>query len=292
MELAEKKQEKIGILVEGGGMKCSYGAGVLDAFLEQKILFDYGIGVSAGAANLASFFAGQKDRNRRFYCEHCKDPNYFGPLSLIKTGSLFGLSYIYGTMTNEGGIDPLDYDALMKHPGEMYFPATDAKTGKPVYFSKKDLMRNQYEPIMATCALPVVCKPVKWKDGVYFDGGVSDSIPIQKAFEDGCTKVIAVMTKPRDYIMSPQRHKKVYSKVLLRYPKIIDDLNQRHLRYNESLDSLRSYEREGKVLRFCPPDDMQITTYTIDPAITQQMYDLGYQEGKEKIQQVKEFLSI
>lgn len=119
---------KIGLVVEGGGMKCAYSAGILDKFLDDHIQFDYCIGVSAGAANTLSYLAGQRGRNLRFYTEHLSDPRYLSVHSLIRTGSLFGLQYIYGTLTNSDGKDPIDYDAIMKNPAEFYMPATDAVT--------------------------------------------------------------------------------------------------------------------------------------------------------------------
>lgn len=125
---------KIGLVVEGGGMKCAYSAGILDKFLDDHIQFDYCIGVSAGAANTLSYLAGQRGRNLRFYTEHLSDPRYLSVHSLIRTGSLFGLQYIYGTLTNSDGKDPIDYDAIMKNPAEFYMPATDAVTGTATYF--------------------------------------------------------------------------------------------------------------------------------------------------------------
>lgn len=107
---------KIGLVVEGGGMKCAYSAGILDKFLDDHIQFDYCIGVSAGAANTLSYLAGQRGRNLRFYTGHLSDPRYLSVHSLIRTGNLFGLQYIYGTLTNSDGKDPIDYDAIMKNP--------------------------------------------------------------------------------------------------------------------------------------------------------------------------------
>lgn len=111
---------KTGLIVEGGGMKCAYSAGILDRFLDDKITFDYCIGVSAGAANTLSYLAGQRGRNLRFYTVHLDDPRYLSVRSLLRTGNLFGLEYIYGTLTNSDGADPIDYDAIMKNPAEFY----------------------------------------------------------------------------------------------------------------------------------------------------------------------------
>ena len=134
--------KKIGLVVEGGGMKCAYGAGILDRLLDEKAAFDYCIGVSAGAANAASFLAGQRERNLRFYTIHVKDPHYISVRNYLHDGQVFGLQYIYGTMSNAGGIDPLDYDAVMANPCEYEIVATDAKTGRARYFNKSDLRRD------------------------------------------------------------------------------------------------------------------------------------------------------
>lgn len=103
---------KIGLVAEGGGMKCAYGAGILDRFLDDNIHFSYVIGVSAGSANTASYLAGQKGRNRRFYTDHINDPDYFGAKSFLRTGNLFNLRYIYADITNSTGKDPLNYEAF------------------------------------------------------------------------------------------------------------------------------------------------------------------------------------
>ena len=281
---------KIGLIVEGGGMKCAYSAGVLDSFLDDNIQFDYCMGVSAGAANVASFVAGQRDRNRRFYCIHVKDPNYISIRNFIRTGSLFGLQYIYGDMTNEGGIDPLDYDALRANPAEMCFPATDAETGKVRYFTKKDMKRNQYEPVMATCALPALCKPIEIDGHYYYDGGVGDSIPVRKAVEDGCEKLIVILSKPRGYRMKPQGHRLAYTKRLKEFPNTAKALDHRHENYNASLDYLYQMEREGKAMIFAPSGEVKIGTYTTDPAVMQALYDNGLEDGQKMHQQVKFFI--
>lgn len=94
---------KTGLVVEGGGMKCAYSAGILDRFLDEHITFDYCIGVSAGSANVASYLAGQRGRNLRFYVDHLHEPGYMGVKNLLRTGQFFGLQYIYQTLTNSDG---------------------------------------------------------------------------------------------------------------------------------------------------------------------------------------------
>ena len=176
---------KIGLIVEGGGMKCAYSAGILDAFIDEDITFDYAIGVSAGSANVASFLAGQRGRNLRYYTDWIQDPGYFGIKSFIKTGNLFGLQHIYGDMTNSTGVDPIDFPALSANPTEYWIVATDAATGTPVYFPKSKMKQDDYRCIMASCALPAACKPIEIDGKRYYDGGVTDAIPVQRAMDDG-----------------------------------------------------------------------------------------------------------
>ena len=164
--------QKIGLVVEGGGMKCAYSAGVLDGFMDAQLRFDYCIGVSAGSGNVASFVAGQRGRNLRFFTTHTHSPDYFGLKSFVKTGDLFGLQYIYGDLTNSPGPDPLDYDAFVRSPAVYQAAVTNALTGKPEYFGKETIHSNDFRLLMASCAMPVFCRPVELYGVPYFDGGL------------------------------------------------------------------------------------------------------------------------
>ena len=125
-----KTHGKIGLVVEGGGMKCAYNAGILDAFIDEQITFDYCIGVSAGAGNLASYLAGQKERNLRFFTDHIHSSNYFGLKSLLKTGDLFGLRYIYDHSFSRYPV---------KHPSCR----PSGGTCKPVSYTHLDVYKRQ-----------------------------------------------------------------------------------------------------------------------------------------------------
>lgn len=282
-----------GLLVEGGGMKCAYSAGVLDAFLDAGLTkFDYSMGVSAGAANLVSYLGGQRDRNRRFYVEHVTDPKYISLKNYLRTGNYFGLQYIYGDMTEEGGMDPADYEKYMATPTKLFFPATDGETGVPHYFSKDDLGPHNYKAIMATCALPVIAKPIEINGHKYFDGGVSVSIPVQKMVQDGCDKIVAILSKPRGFVMEPQGHRKAYTVLLKKqYPKIVEKLDNRHNEYNKEMKNLLRLEKEGKAFLFTPSGSIEMSTYTKDPEKNQKLYDEGLRHGREAMEKLREFLS-
>ncbi len=269
---------KTGLVVEGGGMKCAYSAGVLDGMLDDQIHFDYVIGVSAGSANAASFVAEQKERCMRFHTQHLKDPLYFCVRSFLKTRNLFNLEYIYGTLSNHDGKDPISYPTIAASDSELVVVATDAITGKPHYFTKDQMSQDHYEIIMASSAIPVACKPQVIGGVPYYDGGISDAIPVQKALDDGCDRLVIALTKPYDFVKTPEKHKRLYSIACRKYPKAIECMNNRHIMYNRCIEQARQLDREGKAMIFAPSTTLQISTYTMDPEVEKQLYRLGLED--------------
>lgn len=283
---------KTGLIVEGGGMKCAYSAGVLDVFMEQGIDFDYVSGVSAGSACAASYLAGQRERNRRFYSIHSMSKKYAGVENLLRTGSFFGLDYIYSTLTNSDGADPLDFPALIRNPAEFEIVATDAVTGHAHYFSKQDMSQDHYEAIKASCALPVMSNPQTVDGRQYFDGGVSDSIPIQRAWKRGVRKAVVIFSKPEGYLMKPQAHRPIYTAALLRYPAIIYRLNHRHEFYNREITKVRQMRDAGKVLTFSPSASIKVSTYKVDQDVMERLYANGRADAQARVDELRSFLGL
>lgn len=285
-----EQQKKTGLVVEGGGMKCAYSAGILDAFLDDHITFDYCIGVSGGAGNVASYLAGQKGRNLRFFTDHIHSPEYFGVKSLLKTGNLFGLQYIYGTLTNSGGEDPLDFESIVKNPARYQVVATDASTGEARYFDKEEMRQDDYRQIMASCAIPVACRPVEIDGVAYYDGGIADAIPVEHTLEEGCDKVIVILSKPRDYVRKPQGMRPVYSRVCRRYPKIVEAIDQRHITYTKTQKKVFELEKEGKAFVFAPSQHIKVGTYSMNEETERELYDLGLQDYSKMKEQLQAFM--
>ncbi len=270
---------RLGLVIEGGGMKCAYSSGILDMMMDDGIKPDYVIGVSAGAACGASFVAGQRDRNRRFFVDYVERPEYMGWTAFFRSkGNFFNLEYIYQDMTGAGGEDALDYDAIMKNPCELWAVATDAETGKPYYFNKSDLHPYDYSVYMATCAIPIACRPVKINGHLYYDGGCSDSVPVRRALEAGCDKVIVILCRTKDTVREPEKHQRLYRTLLRRYPNVIHNLDVRHEKYNRTLNAIRKLEEKGHALIIAPEKQLEITTYTRDPKELQKLYDTAIRE--------------
>lgn len=280
---------KIGLIVEGGGMRGIYGCGVLDAFLENSIRFPYGIGVSAGAANLASFVAEQEGRNYRFYTNYAFDERYMSFKNFVTTGSFFGMDYIYSELTEI--VDPINFDKLVNTQTEYYVVAVDAMTSKPVYFDREDVRKYRGDVFKASSAVPAMCKPIEIDGKLYFDGGVSDSIPLKRALADGCEKVVAVLTRPRGYVKKPEMGKRIYSEMLKNYPAIVKAMHVRHYVYNATLENLYRLEKEGKAIVFCPEKSEKVTIITRNKEELVTLYNEGKIDAEKRMEELKRFMA-
>lgn len=280
----------IGLVAEGGGMKCAYNAGILDAFLDENITFDYCIGASAGSGNLASYLAGQRGRNLRFFTEHIHSPEYFGLRSLLKTGNLFGMDYIYGELTKAGGEDPLDYPAFARNPARYEAVVTNALTGKPEYFGKDLVKQDDYRLVMASSAIPVVSRPVILNGVPYFDGGLSDAIPARHALEQGCQRLVIILSKSRGYVKKPQGMRLLYHLACRRYPNVVRAIRRRHLVYNQNLRDVMSLEREGRAFIFAPSESIHAGTYSMNEQKERELYELGLRDFAARKEALLEFL--
>ena len=227
---------KIGVVDVGGGLRGIYAVGVLDYCMEHSIRFDLGIGVSAGSANLASYAAGQIGRNYKFYTEYAFRRQYMGIGNFIFKHSFIDMDYVYGTLCHASGEYPLDYPALRDNPMEFYVVAADARTGQARYFDKGDLRQDDYAVFKASSAIPFVCKPYEIQGVPYYDGALGDPVPVKKAFQLGCDRVVVILTKPEHVLRSPKKDERIAAHIRKKYPAAAEKLCQPypHLR-NEAI---------------------------------------------------------
>ncbi len=276
----------IGVVDVGGGERGIYGAGVFDYCMEHGISFDYCAGVSAGAANLSSYIAGQIGRNFAFYTSYSFRPQYMGFGLIAKKGEYTDLDYIYGGLSNSDGEYPLDYPAMAASGKLFTIVATDAKSGRPVYFTLDDMSQDDYAPIKASSALPIVNKPYPVHGRPCYDGGLSDPIPVKKALDDGCDKVVVVLTRPRDAYRNQKDDMTVVRMLLPTRPRIAEALANRAGLYNMQLDMAKKYEREGKALIVAPDDIGDMKTLTKDLEAIEGLYAKGLRDARA----IEEFL--
>ena len=271
----------IGVIDVGGGERAVYGAGVFDYCLDEGISFDCLIGVSAGSANTSNFLAGQKGRPYRFYSEYMFRPEAMSMANFLKTGSYVNLDYLYGKLSAHDGECPFDYETMRKNAAgrTLLIVATDADTGKPVYFTADDIGPDHYEASMCSSCVPLVNRPYPYRGGHYYDGGISDPIPLEKAFERGCDKVVVILTRPRDFIRPTARDEKMAEFLKYRYPKAARALAQRGTLYNLQVELAKAYEKMGKVLILAPDDIGGMSTLTKDYEQIELMYAKGHRDA-------------
>lgn len=271
---------KIGIIDVGGGFRDIYGAGVLDVCMEQGIRFDYCIGISAGSANLASYLAHQPGRNYTFYMEYVFRKEYASPENWLKTRNYVDLDYVYSTLSNSDGENPVDYEAMAKNPAEFLVGACNALTGEPVYFDKSYLRKDHYDIFKASCALPVFCKPYMIGELPCLDGGICDPIPVDRAFADGCDKVVLILTRPVSQPREAKKDRMIADLLSRSYPKAGECMRMRYKTYNDGVARAQALQAQGKVLIIAPDDICGLSTLTKDREKLQRMYDKGVRDAQ------------
>ena len=271
---------KIGIIDVGGGLRGIYAAGVFDWCMDNGVRFDYGIGISAGSANLASYLSGQRGRNYPFYEEYSMRKAYMSAGNMLHGGSFLNLQYIYGTLSNTGGENPLDFAKMNANPMEWYMSATDATTGKPHYFTRGDLRQDDYRVLMASCCIPVACRPIEIDGIPYYDGALGDTIPLKKAFADGCDKVVLVLTKPGGTIRDDSTDRRLARVIRRKYPRAAEQLALRAQHYNAGIVQAEQLAAEGKVLIIAPDDTCGVKTLTRDREALKKLYKKGLHDAQ------------
>ncbi len=271
----------IGIIDVGGGLRGIFGAGVLDYCLDHHIDFDYCLGVSAGSANMVSYIAGQKGRNISFYTDYSFRKEYMSRHNFFKNGSYIDLDYVYSTLSNSDGENPLDYEAFAASKKQLRVAALNAETGKTHYFTKEDVTKDDYDIMKASCCIPMVCKPYYINDTPYFDGGIGNPIPMDVAFEDGCDKVVVILTRPLDYRKKSTKDELAVAALAKKYPEVSNSLQYRCELYNRQVDLAKVYQDEGKVLLVAPTSTEGLSTLTKDKDTLLKLYDDGYKKAEQ-----------
>lgn len=277
---------KTAVVDTGGGLRGIYAAGVFDKFMEMGITFDFAVGVSAGSANVASFLGSQPGRNYVFYTVYARRPRYMSLWNFFRSRNYIDLDYVYGTLSNSDGEHPLDYKQLQENPTEFIVVATDAETGEPAYFTKDDLTQDHYDIFKASSAMPFACLPYDVNGREYFDGALSDPLPVHLALERGCTKIVLLITSPRDVLRTNSVDAFFAKGIQSKYPIAAQKLVDRANVINESLKQLRQYEEEGKLLIIAPDDACGVKVLEK----RRERLDRLYEKGRTDADAVKKFL--
>lgn len=277
------------LILEGGTFRPIFSAGVMDALLDNNIIFPYCIGVSAGITNGVSYISKQKKRNLDILMTYRNDKRYLGLRNFLKCKSLFGLDFVYGEIPNK--LSPFDMETYQKYEGKVLVGVTNAITGKTEYFDGKEL-DDKCSILRATCAIPLFFPAIKINNSYYYDGGICDPVPIRKAIDDGNEKHLIVLTRPKEYRKNLSKGNIIVSKLFRKkYPNLKEPLLTRHNHYNETIRFCEELEAQGKAVIIRPTLEQSIESFEKDVNKLREGYNNGYKMAIENLDKIKELFN-
>ncbi|WP_280768145.1 patatin-like phospholipase family protein [Salipaludibacillus daqingensis] len=281
--------EKIGLVLEGGGMRGVYTGGVLEFFLEKNITFPYVVGVSAGACNAASYISRQYGRNKAVTIGYADHPEYISVKRLIRSGELFNMDLIFNQIPNSE--IPFDYNVFFNSNQHFYVGTTDCHTGETIYYEKQELGDQLNKILRASSSLPLVAPVVEHDERVLLDGGLSDPIPINHSLDFGNEKHIIVLTQCEGYLKKPAKRGMWYFNRKYRdYPGLLEIVKKRSIVYNQALEQVAELERQGKAFVFRPDHLQDVTRLERKKDRLEALYEHGYKQASEKYEELVSFL--
>lgn len=278
---------KVGLILEGGGMRGVFTTGVLDCFLDNNIEFNEIIGVSAGACHACSYVSKQRGRAKSINVDYIDDKRYCSVYSLITTGDMFGVDFVYGEIPNV--LNPFDHDTYNHSNTKVYAAVTNIETGKPEYHLLDD-MTVKIDNLRASASLPFVSRVVNIDGQKYLDGGLIDSIPIKKIETDGFKKNVIVLTQPKGYRKSENKLAPLAKLIYRKYPKMFNIMKQRHILYNDTVDYIEQQEALGNLFVIQPKEKLNIGRIEKDKSKLEAIHKLGYECTQDVLDQLKSYM--
>ena len=254
---------KLGMVFEGGASRTAFSCGVMDAFLEEELMPDYFIGVSAGIAFGVSYLSKQKGRNLKLLEEYMADKRYMGLKYLFdrKKKSYYNIGFVFDEVPNK--LLPFDYETFAGYKGVVEACVTNIHTGKAEYLKVPQSVEMK-DTLVASCSLPILFQPVKIGRHYYLDGGIADSIPFRHALEEGCDKLIVVLTREHGYVKTTEKAIRI---------KKLDEL-----------------EQQGKVFVIAPETTLGVGRTESDPKKLRELYEEGRRIGQDRMKDLRKYL--
>ena len=270
---------KMGLVLEGGGMRGVFTSGVLDAFMKYDLYFNYVVAVSAGACNGLSYISRQPRRARLSNIDMLVKYNYIGLRHLVTQGCIFDPELLYDRFPNE--LIPYDYDTYFASPSTFEMVVTNCNTGRAEYLTEKDGDRQRLLDICrASSSLPYVSNVIDVDGQPYLDGGIVDSIPVGRAIDMGYDRNVLVLTRNRGY-RNTSKDRKIPKFIYKKYPRLRVALSRRIAEYNHQLDMVEEMEDKGLVDVIRPLRPMDVDRIEKDEKKLEALYEEGFQIGEE-----------
>ena len=280
---------KRGLVLEGGGMRALFTAGILDEMMANGIQPDGIVGVSAGATFGCNYKSNQPGRVLRYSLRFRNDPRYMGFTSLLTTGNLVNAQFSYHTLPTE--FDIFDFETYNNSPIDFHIVATNVDTGKPIYKQINYMDDKQIDWLRASASLPIASRPVCIDGLRMLDGGMSDSIPLRYFQQQGYDRNIVILTQPKGFKKKQPSGIGVMRFLLRQTPVIADALANRHLMYNAELEFLDEEEKKGNTLLIYPDEELPIGRIEQNEKKIQNVYNMGREKAQKRMDEIKKFFS-
>ena len=280
---------KTGLIMEGGAMRGMFTAGVLDVLMENGLVTDGAIGVSAGAVFGCNYKSHQIGRVIRYNTEYCNDKRYASFKNLVKTGNLYSEQFCYHEVPEK--LDPFNEAAFAASPMDFFVVCTDVKTGEPIYHKCRKGDAEDVRWMEASASMPLAAKIVKIGHYGLLDGGVADSIPVRFFESIGYTRNLIILTQPKGYTKKKNKLLPAIRARYFRYPAFVEAVADRHERYNETLSYISMLEQAGKDYVIRPPIPLEIGAMERDPAQLRRVYETGRAVAQIQVEKIRDFLN-
>ncbi len=279
---------KTGLVLEGGACKGIFTAGILDCWMQKGVYFPYVVSVSAGTCNAYDYLSDQYERTRRCMNPQNKRDRYFGLSRLIKTGHIFDLNRVFEEYPYKQF--PFDMQTYFKSPIVNEIVVTNCRTGEAEYMVEKEDEKRLLLIGKASSSIPLLADMVKVNGEYYLDGGLADSIPIERAFREGCDKIVVILTHNKGYIPGiPKNIHILYDRKYRSYPNLLKTIYNRPEMYREKLKLLEKYTKEGKALVIIP-EQKAVKRLEKDAKKLDDYYYHGYQTAEDRYEELIKFM--
>lgn len=275
-----EREIRTGLVLEGGGMRGVFTCGVLDWLLDNGWSFPYTVGVSAGACNGLSYMSRQRGRAKYSNIDMLKQYKYIGLKYLWTQHSILDQKLLYQDFPER--LVPYDFEAYKANPGEFEMVTTNCLTGLPAYLLEKNDYRRLVRIAKASSSLPYVCPVVMVDRMPMLDGGIVDSIPVERAMARGFGRCVVVLTRHRGY-RKQGRNVKTPWFIYRRFPELRAALARRSECYNRQLELVERLEDEGRILAIRPSGELEVDRLEDNTAKLTALYEEGYAQAEKAL---------
>ena len=282
-----RKVQDATLVLEGGGLRCQFTAGVLDFFMEQGLVVGDVVGVSAGALSGANYVSGLYGRTCLMNLKFCKDERYLSLKSFAKTGNVCGRDFAFHEVNEV--LMPFDKSWFSASPMHLWTVCSNLVTGEADYHLVHELDED-LPYLIATSSLPLLSQPVEVDGKILLDGGTTDSIPYLFGKTLGHGKMIVVLTQDPSYVKKPNKMFPLARRLYADYGYYLDRIEHRHYEYNRTRRSVVDAADAGELFILGPENPVGISLLHADPDQLLDLYAEGYRVAVEQWPALKAYL--